>query len=50
MKQKYDVIANGVIMISKFTGNRLLEGYIGLQNHDDNSKVSFRNIKAKQLI
>lgn len=25
------------------------EGYIGLQNHDDNSKVSFRNIFVKEL-
>jgi hypothetical protein len=49
-KQKYKVIANGVTVISNFIGNRLLEGYIGLQNHDDKSKVSFRNIKAKELL
>jgi Domain of Unknown Function (DUF1080) len=46
-KQKYTVIANGVTVISNFIRNRLLEGYIGLQNHDDRPKVSFRDIKVK---
>jgi hypothetical protein len=25
-----------------------LDGYVGLQNHDDKSKVSFRNIRVKE--
>jgi hypothetical protein len=49
-KQKYMVITNGVTVISNFTGNRLLEGYIGLQNHDDNSKVFFRNVKIRETL
>jgi hypothetical protein len=39
-----------VIVVSNFTGNRLLEGYIGLQNHDDRSKVFFRNIKVREIL
>jgi hypothetical protein len=49
-QQKYYVITNGIKVISDFTGNRSLEGYIGLQNHDDRSKVSFRNIKAIEIL
>lgn len=48
-KQKYTVTANDIIVISNFTGNRSLEGYVGLQNHDDRSKVFFRNITAKEI-
>lgn len=48
-KQNYIVIANDVKVISNFTGNRLLEGYIGLQNHDDRSKVYFKNIKVREM-
>lgn len=48
-KQNYIVITNDVKVISNFTGNRLLEGYIGLQNHDDRSKVYFKNIKAREM-
>ena len=49
-KQNYIVITNDVKVISNFTGNRLLKGYIGLQNHDDRSKVSFRNIKVREIL
>lgn len=49
-KQNYVVITNDVKVISSFTGNRLLEGYIGLQNHDDRSKVYFKNIKAREML
>ena len=49
-KQKYTVMTNGIIVISKFTGNRQLEGYVGLQNHDDRSKVLFRNIMVKEIL
>jgi Domain of Unknown Function (DUF1080) len=46
--QKYIVILND-IQVTEFIGNRSLEGYIGLQNHDSTSKVSFRNIRIKNL-
>jgi Domain of Unknown Function (DUF1080) len=49
-KQKYSVIANDLDVVHDFTGNRSLEGYVGLQNHDDNTKVSFRNIKMREII
>jgi hypothetical protein len=49
-KQKYSVMTNDVKAVSDFTGTRLLEGYIGLQNHDDRSKVSFRNIKVREML
>jgi hypothetical protein len=46
VNQSYTVIINGEKVI-EFTGSRMTEGYIGLQAHDDKSKVSFRNIKIK---
>jgi hypothetical protein len=46
--QKYSVTLNGEKVIPKFTGNRLTEGYIGIQNHDAYSHVSFRNIRIKE--
>jgi Domain of Unknown Function (DUF1080) len=49
-KQKYTVTTNGVTVISSFIGDRLLEGYIGLQNHDKKSKVFFRNIKVGEIL
>ena len=45
--QRYTVILNS-ILITEFVGNRSLQGYIGLQNHDSKSKVSFRNIRIKE--
>jgi cytochrome c len=45
--QKYTVILNNNI-VTEFVGNRSLDGYIGLQNHDSKSKVSFRNIRVKE--
>jgi hypothetical protein len=45
--QSYTVIINGQ-KVTEFTGDRLTEGYIGLQAHDDKSKVSFRNIMIKE--
>lgn len=49
-KHKYAVMTNDVTVISNFIGNRSLEGYIGLQNHDDKSKVFFRNIKVREIL
>jgi Domain of Unknown Function (DUF1080) len=47
--QKYSVILNGETVILEFTGNRLTEGYIGIQNHDADSRVSFKNIRIKEI-
>src|SRR5689334_14843691 len=46
--QKYTVILNNKI-VTEFVGNRSLQGYIGLQNHDSKSRVSFRNIRIKEI-
>jgi Domain of Unknown Function (DUF1080) len=46
--QKYTVILNNKI-VTEFVGNRSLQGYIGIQNHDSKSKVSFRNIRIKEI-
>ena len=46
--QKYTVILNNKI-VTEFVGNRSLQGYIGLQNHDSKSQVSFRNIRIKEI-
>jgi cytochrome c len=45
--QKYTVILNNKI-VTEFVGNRSLQGYIGLQNHDSKSQVSFRTIRIKE--
>jgi hypothetical protein len=46
--QSYTVIINGE-KVREFTGSRLTEGYVGLQAHDDKSKVLFRNIIIKAI-
>jgi hypothetical protein len=46
--QSYTVILNN-ILITEFIGNRSSQGYIGLQNHDSKSKISFRNISIKEI-
>lgn len=46
--QSYTVIINGEI-VTEFTGSRMTEGYVGLQAHDDKSKVSFKNIMIKEI-
>jgi Domain of Unknown Function (DUF1080) len=46
--QKYSVKLNGEKVIPEFIGNRLTEGYIGIQNHDEDSHVSFKNIRIKE--
>ena len=46
--QKYIVMLNGEIVIPEFTGNRNTEGYIGIQNHDADSHVSFKNIRIRE--
>jgi hypothetical protein len=47
LDQSYTVTINGQ-KVTEFTGSRMTEGYIGLQAHDDKSKVSFRNIMIKE--
>jgi Domain of Unknown Function (DUF1080) len=47
LDQLYTVIINGE-KVTEFTGSRMTEGYVGLQAHDDKSKVSFRNIMVKE--
>ena len=46
--QSYTIIINEK-RVTEFTGNRMTEGHIGLQAHDDKSKVSFRNIMIKEI-
>src|SRR5919112_1492676 len=46
--QNYIVILNNK-KVTEFTGNRQLEGFIGLQNHDAKSKVCFGKIAIKEL-
>jgi hypothetical protein len=48
VNQSYIVIINEQ-RVTEFTGNRMTEGHIGLQTHDDKSKVSFRNIMVKEI-
>src|SRR5215813_14750586 len=45
MGQNYTVILNEITVIPKFSGTRLRRGYIGIQNHDAESHVLFRNIR-----
>ncbi|MFN0205845.1 MAG: family 16 glycoside hydrolase [Planctomycetota bacterium] len=42
--QKYTITINGE-KVNEFTGDRSVEGFVGLQNHDDESRVRFRNLK-----
>ena len=48
IKQNYIIIINDQ-KITEFIGSRSLDGYVGLQNHDAKSKVSFRNIRIKEV-
>ncbi|HXV22983.1 MAG TPA: DUF1080 domain-containing protein [Alphaproteobacteria bacterium] len=43
------VCLNGEIVVSKYRGERRLEGFIGVQNHDDLSSVAFRDISVTEL-
>jgi cytochrome c len=48
-QQSYSVTLNKKKVVTNFIGNRSLEGFIGLQNHDVRSKVYFRNIMIKEF-
>jgi hypothetical protein len=43
--QRYRVELNGVEVVD-FTGDRRTRGYVGLQNHDDDSLVRFRDVRV----
>ena len=47
-RQFYSITLNKKV-VTNFIGNKSLEGFIGLQNHDDRSKVYFRNIMIKEF-
>jgi hypothetical protein len=42
------VVLNGE-KVNEFDGARGVEGYIGLQNHDLISRVSFRRIAVREI-
>jgi hypothetical protein len=46
--QHYTVVLNGET-VNEFEGSRGSEGYIGLQNHDPISRVSFRRVRVKEI-
>ncbi len=46
--QQYTIRINGEL-VNEFVGDRTLEGYIGVQNHDDESPVRYRNIRVTEL-
>jgi hypothetical protein len=46
--QSYSIWVNGR-KVNEFSGDRSLEGRIGLQNHDPESAVAFRNIRVVEL-
>jgi Domain of Unknown Function (DUF1080) len=46
--QHYTVVLNSE-KVNEFDGERGLEGYVGLQNHDIISRASFRSVRVKEL-
>ena len=40
---------NGELVVPEYQGDRRIEGYIGVQNHDEMSRVAFRNILVTEL-
>jgi hypothetical protein len=45
---KYTVTINGKT-VCEYTGDRSLEGYVGVQNHEPSLNVAFRNIRIREL-
>ena len=43
------VSLNGELTVDRYKGDRRLEGFIGVQNHDDDSHVAFRAIAISEL-
>jgi len=46
--QQYTIWINGE-KVNEYTGSRSPEGFLGLQNHDDSSKVAFRALRVTEL-
>jgi len=46
--QRYTIALNGE-KVNEFEGSRGSEGYIGLQNHDPASRVSFRRLRVREI-
>ena len=46
--QRYRVTVNGRL-VTEFEGSRALEGFIGLQNHDPESRVQFKDLRVVSL-
>ena len=46
--QQYIVRLNGR-RVNEYTGSRSTRGFVGIQNHDDTSRVSFREIRVVEL-
>ena len=43
------VSLNNELIVDCYKGDRRLEGFIGVQNHDDESRIAFRAIGIKEL-
>ena len=43
------VSLNGDLIVDNYRGDRRLEGFVGVQNHDDDSRIAFRTIGIKEL-
>ncbi len=46
--QRYEIWHNGV-KVNDYMGHRGREGFIGFQNHDDSSHVSFKNVRIRPI-
>jgi hypothetical protein len=46
--QRYTITLNG-LRVAMFDGARGVVGYVGLQNHDPGSRVSFRRLRVRPL-
>lgn len=46
--QRYRVWVNGV-EVNDFTGDRSMEGHVGIQNHDSDSRVRYRKLRVSEL-
>lgn len=46
--QQYTIVLNGE-KVTEFEGSRGRDGYIGLQNHDPISRVSFRRVAVREI-
>jgi hypothetical protein len=46
--QRYTVTLNGEL-VNEFDGSRGREGYVGLQNHDPISRVSYRRVRVREI-